>query len=139
MGNSKSFHECMYIPIVLSNGQWTYHNTVVTASLLRLHLELVKDHLDPMSADRGEDPDTLLLPGVGVRVVGARDLTLGRCADLKFTTPLLAVVPVVVEREPVLTGTLVGAHCVPTQLGTASIVHGTFVLVYDPKAIIHYR
>lgn len=78
-------------------------------------------------------PHAVLPAGVRVRIVGAGDLPLRR-RDLVLAAALLAVVPVLVQREPVVARALVRPGRVLALVLAAAVVHGALVHVCENSA-----
>lgn len=103
---------------------------VVRTLQVRLQLKVIEHQFDPVSGGSAEHPHAVLPAGVVVRPVGTADLS-HRVLHLVLTPAFLAVVHVLVQREAVVTGTLVAAHRVLTDVLAPTIVHCTFILVYE--------
>ena len=69
-----------------------------------------------------------------MRIIGTEYLAVGG-PDLVLAAALLAVVPVLVQREPVVASADVGADGVAALLLTATVVHGALVLVWENNEI----
>jgi len=87
-------------------------------------------HFDPVARRGGEMPNAILPAGVRVRIVGAADFAVRR-RDLVLATALLAVVLVLVQREPVVARTLVRTGRVLALVLATAVVHGTLVHVCE--------
>lgn len=87
-------------------------------------------HFDPVARRGGEVPHAVLAAGIRVRVVGAADLAVRR-RDLVLAASLLAVVLVLVQREPVVARALVRSGRVPALVLTAAVVHRALVHVCE--------
>lgn len=85
-----------------------------------------------MARRGGEVPDAVLAARIRVRIVGAADLAVRR-RDLVLATALLAVVLVLVQREPVVARALVRAGRVLALVLAAAVVHRALVHVCENR------
>ncbi len=75
-----------------------------------------------------EVPDTFLPGWISMRIIGTEYLAVGS-SDLVLAPAFLAVVPILVQREPVMAGANVRADGIATLLLTSTVVDGALVLI----------
>jgi len=93
-------------------------------------LELVEAQANPVSWGGDEPPQAALVPRVGLGVVGAGQRALGGVDDV-LAAALLAVAPVVVQREAVLAGANIRAQGVVALVLAVALVVGALVDVRE--------
>lgn len=90
-------------------------------------------HFDPVTRSSSEMPDTIFTAGVRIRIVGAADFAMWR-GDFVLATAFLAVVFVLVQREPVIAHALVRSWCVFALVLTTTVIDGALVHVCQKNA-----
>lgn len=83
---------------------------------------------DAMARSCCEVPDTFLPGRISMRIIGTEYLAVGS-SDLVLATAFLTVVPILVQREPVMAGANVRSNGIAALLLTSTVVDSALVLI----------